>query len=127
MPDKNDVVVIKLDRPRVIKFGHKALKTLGALTGKDIDALNFDSFDLEEVEKIMYCGLLSDARENNETLTLEQMEDLLDKAPSFGEIIEKMQLAFEVSFGSFTGDGEKNSQRIAAKEVAKKNGVGKKA
>jgi hypothetical protein len=89
--------------------------------------LNFDSFDLEEVEKIMYCGLLSDARENNETLTLEQMEDLLDKAPSFGEIIEKMQLAFEVSFGSFTGDGEKNSQRIAAKEVAKKNGVGKKA
>lgn len=114
MADKNDVIIINLDRPRVLWFGHRALKTLAALTGKDIDAaMQMDKLDLEELEKIMYCGLLSDAKAHNETLKLEDMEDLLDKAP-FHEIIEKLQKAFNASFGNF-GDAEKNFQEIAAK------------
>ncbi len=113
MSDRNDVVIINLDRPRVLWFGHKALKTLAALTGKDIDAaMSMENMDLEEIEKLMYCGLLTDARRNNETLTLEDMEDLLDQAP-YSEIIEKMQLAFQASFGNFTVGDPKNSQRIA--------------
>lgn len=116
LADKNDVVMINLDRPRLLWFGHKALKTLSALTGKDIDsAMQMDGLDMEELEKIMYCGLLKDAKIKGETLTLEQMEDLLDEAP-FGEIIDKMQKAFSTSFGQFAGDSEKNFQRIAGKK-----------
>lgn len=129
--DKNDIVIVQLDRPRVLRFGHKALKILGALTGKDIDALEMgNSFDLEEVEKIMYCGLLSDAAENNEVLKLESMEDLLDKAPSWKRMIEKMQEALTIAFGSLddlTEENGKNLKRIALEAQSKpkkKNGAG---
>lgn len=115
MSDKNDVVLINLDRPRMLWYGHKALKTLSALTGKDVDSLmSSENFDLEELEKLLYCGLLKDAKMNNETLKLEDMEDLLDHAP-FHEIMAKMQEAFSVSFGQFVVD-EKNSQGIAPKK-----------
>lgn len=103
--DKNDVVYINLDRPRYLRFGHKALKKLGALTGKGLESLGDGNFDLEELEKILYCGLLSDAKENGEALKLEDMEDLLDEADSYEDLLEKMNLALEKAFGS--GD-EKN-------------------
>jgi hypothetical protein len=47
----------------------------------DIDISNMDmsDFKFEDIEKVFYCGLLSDAKENNETLKLEDMEDLLDQ------------------------------------------------
>lgn len=102
---KNDVVMINLDRPRELRYGHKALKTLLAMTGKDIDSIDMENIDLGEVEKYIYCGLLSDARANGETLTLEKMEDLLDLAPSFSHIMEKMNEAFSISFGSLGVEG----------------------
>lgn len=114
MPDKNDVVIIELDRPRMLWYGHKALKTLGALTGKTIDNLNFeDGLDMVELEKIIYCGLLTDAKAHNETLKLDDMEDLLDTVP-FQVIIEKMQQAFSASFGG--GENQKNLKGIAGKK-----------
>ena len=97
---KNDVVLIELDRPRELRFGHKALKTLLAMTGKDIESIDMENLDLGEVEKYIYCGLLSDAKANGENLKLEDMEDLLDQAPSFGHVIEKLTEAFNVSFGA---------------------------
>jgi hypothetical protein len=99
MRQKNDVVLIELDRVRELRFGHKALKKLMALTGKSLDTFDTDSFDIEELEKVLYCGLLSDAKEHGEVLKLEDMEDLLDQAPSYGELMDKMQEAFQVAFG----------------------------
>lgn len=101
--DKNDVIIIDLDRPRELRFGHKALKTMLKLTGKKLEEMDMDNFDLEELEKIMYCGLVSDAKTNGEDLKLADMEDLLDHAP-FNVIMEKMQEAFAVAFGSFDED-----------------------
>ncbi|MBY0011500.1 hypothetical protein [Paenibacillus typhae] len=98
---KNDVVLIELDRPRELRYGHKALKTLVALTGTKVDDINMESLDLGEIEKYVYCGLLSDAKQNNENLKLDDMEDLLDQAPSFGHIVEKITEAFNISFGAF--------------------------
>ena len=107
MSDKNDVVIIELDRPRELRYGHKALKQLGALTGKDIDAtMDMDNLDLDTLEKIMYCGLLADAQKNNEVLKLEDMEDLLDIAP-FKYLVKKLQEAFEKGF-DMCGDEGKN-------------------
>ena len=57
-----------------------------------------NDFDLADLEKIMWCGLQADARENGEQLKLEDMEDLLDSAESFGEIMEAMNKALEVAF-----------------------------
>jgi outer membrane receptor for ferric coprogen and ferric-rhodotorulic acid len=114
--DKNDVVIIKLDRPRQIRFGHKAIKKLQAM---DIDIEG--DFDLTRLEEIMYVGLQYDSKQNNETLKLEDMEDLLDEAPSYNEIVEKMQMAFEAAFGKIEID-EKNLQRVAenSKKTKKK-------
>ncbi|MBW7475951.1 hypothetical protein K0T92_14490 [Paenibacillus oenotherae] len=126
MADKNnDVVIINLDRPRVLRYGHKALKTLTALTGRSIDELEGDDgFDMEHIEKFIYCGLLSDARDNGETLKLEQMEDLLDCAPSYQHVIESMQRAFTVAFGP-APEPAGNPQLPV--ETAAANGTGNKA
>lgn len=122
MSNKNDVVTINLDRPRVLRFGHKALKKLTSSMGVDLENFEIDGNNLEEVEKIMYFGLLSDAKEHNENLKLEDMEDLLDKAPVWTEIMEKMQQALNNAFGQF--DVDPNLQRIA-EEKMKKSGTGK--
>jgi hypothetical protein len=114
MSDKNDVIIINLDRPRVLRFGHKALKKLIAATGKDIENIEVNGNDLEELEKIIFFGLEADAKDHNETLKLEDMEDLLDKAETWAEIMEKMQRALNAAFGSFAED-EKNLLGIVEK------------
>lgn len=96
--NKNDVVIIELDRKRELRFGHKALKTYQAMTGKELDNMGKDGFDLEDLETLMYCGLMSDARKNGESLSVEDMEDLLDLAP-MQNIINKMYEAFNAAFG----------------------------
>jgi hypothetical protein len=108
----NDVVVLNLDRPRVLRFGHKALKKLVASTGMELENLEVDGNNFEQIEKMIFFGLESDAKEHNETLKLEDMEDLLDKAPVWSEIIEKMELALQAAFGQMAID-EKNLQRVA--------------
>lgn len=96
--NNNDLVVLNLDRPRFLRFGHKALKKMTAITKMDLDSMNDNNFDLEEVEKIIWCGLLEDAKEHGEELKLEDMEDLLDKAASYGEIMAAMQKGLEMAF-----------------------------
>lgn len=123
--DKNDVVIIELDRPRELRYGHKALKTLSALTGKSLDQLEEDTFDMESIEKYLYCGLFSDARANDETLNLEDMEDLLDQAPSYSHIMEKMQAAFSAAFGNMT-EGNAPALTTAQPNRAARRGTGKK-
>jgi len=120
MSKNNDVVIIELDRPRELRFGHKALKTMQAL-GVDIVGQKNDEFSIDDIEKIIYCGLLSDARKNNEPLKLEDMEDLLDQAPSYQHIIDKMQEALTAQFGG--GDAEGNAPNP---EQSRKNGTGSK-
>jgi hypothetical protein len=103
---KNDLVFINLDRPRFLRYGHKALKKLTALTDMDISKMDMSNFQLEDLEKVLYCGLLSDAKEHGETLKLEDMEDLLDQAETFKEIMEKLNESFEKAFGTAKGEGK---------------------
>jgi hypothetical protein len=106
MAKDTGLTLIKLDRTRELRYGHKALKMMQTLTGKSLSDFSMADFDLNELEKVLYCGLLSDARRNNEELKLEQMEDLLDEAESFQYIVEKMEEAFSNAFGS--GEEGKN-------------------
>jgi hypothetical protein len=103
---KSTLTVIKLDRNRFVKFGHLALKKLSALTGKGLDELDFENFSFDDIETILFCGLLSDAKANNEVLKLEDMEDLLDQADSYQDIIKAMGDAMNKAFSN--GEKEKN-------------------
>jgi hypothetical protein len=108
MADKNDIVILNLDRPRAVWFGHKALKTLCAMTGATMNNIGdvLEMATMEDLEKIMYCGLLTDAKNHGEAITLEEMEDLLDKAP-FEDITTALNAAIVSSLG---GDESKNNQ-----------------
>jgi hypothetical protein len=115
--DNNDLVMITLDRPRYLWCGHRAMKTITALTGKNIAELDTEKVSMADLEIIMYALLLRDARENGEDLRLEQMEDLLD-CVQFGELTAKMTAAFEAAFDAVkpeltAGGGEKNGTPAA--------------
>lgn len=118
MSNKNDVVIIELDRPRELRFGHKALKRLTAITGNSLEDLENVGVDLEQIEKYLYCGLLSDAHAHGETLELSQMEDLLDLAQPYSVVLQKMQEAFSASFGSMS---EGNAQAPEAQPASQTN------
>lgn len=116
-PNNNDVVIVELDRPRELRFGHKALKKLMATTGKSIEEAT-EEFDMEELEKIFFYGLERDARDKGETLTLEMMEDILDHAPSYDYLMNKMQLAMNNAMGGM-GNAPKPPAPAAAGKAAR--------
>lgn len=106
--NKNDVVIINLDRPRELRFGHKALKTYQALTGESLESIG-GGFTLEKLEKMIYCGTLKDGQKNGDPLKLENMEDLLDEMP-IQETIEKVTEALNAAFGA-----DPNAKKVAKK------------
>ncbi|TFE30836.1 hypothetical protein [Cohnella luojiensis] len=106
MSDNNDVVIVNLDRPRELRFGHKALKRLSAVTGKGMDDMVEDEIDFKQLEEIFFYGLERDAREHNETLTMDQMEDILDCAESYAYLMAKMTEALQKATGNLTGNGQ---------------------
>lgn len=115
MSDRNDVVIINLDKPRMVRFGHKALKMMTASMNVDLENFEVNGGNLEEIEKIMFYGLQSDFKANNENFKLEDMEDLLDQAPSYAEVISKLSEAVTKAFNNaeLGQEDQKNLQRIA--------------
>ena len=117
MAKNNDVVYINLGgRERELRFGHKAIKTMQAISGLSIEKLSEGNdgeggFDFNTLETMIFCGLQSDARKNGEVLKLEDMEDWIDELDEYDELVEKMKLAFEASFGK--NQDSKNSKGIA--------------
>lgn len=91
-------VILEVDRPRVLKAGHKALKMIQKLTGKKLDKLDEIASDLEMIDKIAYALMLKDAQKNGETLTLDQVEDILDEAECEQDIIDAIADAFDAAF-----------------------------
>lgn len=123
----NDVVIINLDRPRQLKFGHTALKTLVAMTGQTIEEIdqNLDVNNFDKLEQLVYCGLLKDAKERNETLDLEKIPELLDEAPSFVHTVEKVVAAWRVAFGAPAQSSEGNQLEPAELPANESRSTGK--
>ncbi|MGO4185211.1 hypothetical protein AB4Z17_28995 [Paenibacillus sp. TAF43_2] len=104
--NKNDVVIIKLDRPREMRFGHKALKKMQAMTGLTMEQVVDGDIGYEQFEAIIYCGVLEDSKDDPEPLTIEKMEDLLDSvSPKY-----YMKKITEAIIVSFTENEEGNEQ-----------------
>lgn len=111
----SEVVVLNLDRPRELRFGHKALKQLKALTGLnllDIERqLTEGDLDPEVLEKMVYAGLQQDARNHGETLSLEQVEELLDQVPAYIDVVTAVAKAFVIGFaGTAEGNAGESEQ-----------------
>jgi len=119
MADKNDIVIIELDRPRELRYGHKALKLMLADLNLDFEELDLENADLDTVEKMIYYGLLTDAKRNGEQLKLENMEDLLDEAPSMEYYMNKMIEAFNKSFGQYNTEVDQKNLEKAVKTSKK--------
>lgn len=103
-----ELVPIKLDKTRFLRFGHRGLKMITTLTGKTIHELDFDNIDFDDIEKLVYCGLLTDMKINGD-ISLEEMEHLLDEVDSYSDIIEALGKAMRNAFGdNGQGDKEKN-------------------
>lgn len=103
--NNNDVVIIHLDRPRELRFKHKALKTYQALTGQSLDQLGQGGFSFDDIEKLVYSGILADAQANGETLTLDNVADLLDEH-DIQDTITKVAEALEKAFGQADPNGQ---------------------
>lgn len=91
--EHNDVVILNLDKPRVLRLGHKALKRLSAMTGLSLSELMNRVDDWDIVWKICFCAL----RVEDESLTEDQLDRLLDPLPPM-EIMEKVGKAIAVAF-----------------------------
>lgn len=119
----NDVVIIQLDRPRELRFGHKALKRIAALKGNEKDAED-DELSLTRLEEMYFWGLQRDARENGEILTMEQMEDLLDYAESTEYLMKKMAESMQKAMGSIEGNAMPAGQ-LPGNQPQKSHGTGR--
>jgi hypothetical protein len=106
MKDTNDYVLIEADKPRKLRYGHKALKMLQKLTGKSIDKIDLDFEKLEEIEKVFYCGLFADDKD----LTLEKMEDVLD-CVDYATLMKALPEAITKAFGSIDEAGETEEKK----------------
>lgn len=113
MAKNNDVVILKIGgRERELRFGHKALKTFQSISGIGLEELGQGGFDLDTIEKLIYSGLLSDARKHDEIIKLEDLEDWLDEVEEYQVIIDKMTQALANAFGK----DEKNLKGVATKK-----------
>lgn len=99
-------VIINLDRPRELRFGHKALKVLEGLTGKTVleieEMLISGKVSITMLEQFVYAGLLGDAKEYGENLTIERVEELLDQVPVYVDVINAVGKAFTAAFAGKT-------------------------
>lgn len=86
MKDKNDTVMIELDRPRELKLSHKALKRFSALTECSMQEMEGAISRYDKLACLMYVMLAVDAEKHGEVLTSEQADDLLDNVPIYQQI-----------------------------------------
>lgn len=75
--EHNDVVMITLDKPRELRIGHKALKMFSALSGLPLSRLQDAINNYDKLACLYYCMLHAD----DGTVTVEALDDLLDRVP----------------------------------------------
>ena len=92
-PDKNDVVILELDKPRTLRLGHKALKRFSALTTCSMADMEAAVQRYDKVAVLAYVML----SEEDPELTPAQVDDLLDLVP-IKTICEKCSEAIQAAF-----------------------------
>jgi hypothetical protein len=107
-----DIVIVEWDKVRELRFGHKAQKIFEQLTGKPLSQLDPDNIGADEVEKLLYCMMLSDAQKKGEDLKLSDMEDILDSVSPYSAIMKAFS---DTLNAAMTIDGEQGKNVKKAK------------
>ena len=80
--DRNDVVILELDRPRELRLGHKALKRFSALTSCSMTDMEKEIQRYDKLSCLLWVMVTQDqANHGEEMMTPEQLDDLLDAVP----------------------------------------------
>lgn len=108
-PDKNDVVVIELDKPRELRLGHKALKRFSALTGCAMTELDKVTAHYDKLSALIYVML----SEDDPDVTPETADELLDAA-KLSYIVNKASEAIEAAFGDEDAEEDTDTPPMAA-------------
>lgn len=91
--EHNDMVILDLDRPRVLRLGHKALKRFSALTGCSMTEMETEIQRYDRMSCLLYVML----SEDDPALTPEQADDLMDRC-SIQQLTIACSRAIEAAF-----------------------------
>ena len=108
--DRNDVVILQLDRPRELRLSHKVLKAFLAENGIGMDGFDRLVATYDGTTKLLYAML----RREEPDMTPERCDDLLDMAP-LGTVMSAVQKAVEAAFGEMNESGEAGETDPTAK------------
>ncbi len=112
--ENNPVVIIDLDRPRELWFGHKAMKRWSAYSGKPVSEFDPTLLTEEELGMLALFMMERDAVKNGEQLDQEKVDDLLDMIP-LSVVIDKVYQAVSAAFGyKKEDDGADDNEKNAA-------------
>lgn len=110
MAKQTHLTVINLDRPRIMRFDLDAMAMLEELVGANsIEDIRAALNSFSGLRKAAYCALLLDAKEHGETLTLDNIGDILSKAEYVSDVIEKVVEAVE---GCFRQDEKEGTEKV---------------
>lgn len=102
---------IQLDKPRNIKFGMKAIKTIEAKHKKPISNIDMNNFTMEDTAYFIWAGL----QHEDKDLTPNMVMDLIDEHLTIKEMYDAVTAAMEQAFGkekkedADADDSEKNA------------------
>lgn len=91
------MVILNLDKPRELKFSHKAMRQFSALTKVSVPEMQQAVQRYDLMTTAVYCMLAA----QDDSLTPGQVEDMLDKLP----VLEIYAKAVE-AMGEAVHDGE---------------------
>lgn len=97
--EKNDVVLIHLDRPRELRFSNKVLKEYSALTQTSMRTLDDSLLEFENQEAAAWILLKHDSiRCGEKIMARDEVADLLDKYVTPGQLFKLLNLALAAAF-----------------------------
>ena len=80
--DRNDVVILELDRPRELRLGHKALKRFSSLTNCSMSDMEKEIQHYDKMSCLIWVMVTEDqTAHGEEMMTPEKLDDLLDAVP----------------------------------------------
>ena len=80
--DRNDVVILELDRPRELRLGHKSLKRFSALTNCSMADMEQLIQHYDKLTCLLWVMITQEQIDHGEKMmTPEQLDDLLDPVP----------------------------------------------
>lgn len=120
LPDENDVVILKLDRPRALSLSHRALKRFSALTGCAMDEIEAKVKHYDQMSALLWVMVTDEQIDLGEPLmTPDELDALLNQHKiSVKNVLticgQAMEAAFRDEDDEETEDGSGNPPPEAA-------------